>query len=770
MANNRKERDEVSERLSYVLRFKKLANSIHSAPDINAIQIGLREQILSLYDVEMATIYLVDAPKKELCSWVVLPGEHLKRIRIPISTKSIAGYVAHTGKLVNIRNVYEPLELLNIDPDLQFDSSWDQKTGCLTRQILAVPILFRRSTLGVIQLINRKNGQDFTVEDQKHAFDLSETLGIAFHNQYKFTKKTPGRYDLLVKNGILSEKELANAQTQARELKKEMETVLLKDYKVPKEELGNALAQFYGIPFEDLAATRLRPPLAFMRGVNLEYFRKAYCLPLTGPDGKILLAINDPADQTTINDMMQVLRTTDVDYRVVLKEDVERLITDYRATPGQGTRTVADRSFSDIIEEMKEQELRSVVPIEDKDREAAEDSAIVMLVRKIIEDAYQHNASDIHIEPYGLRREAEVRFRVDGRCFNVLTIPRNHIKAVVSRFKILAKLDISERRKPQDGKIKFTTSEGREIELRVATVPTVDGNEDVVLRVLAGSEPLPLAKIMPRKIFDGFSQIIQKPYGLILVVGPTGSGKTTTLHAALGFINKPETKIWAAEDPVEITQYRLRQVQVNPKIGLTFAAAMRAFLRADPDVIMVGEMRDKETASMGIEASLTGHLVFSTLHTNSAPETITRLVDMGMDPFNFADALLGVLAQRLVRTLCVKCRKPYQPSAAEYDHLRKLYGERFDAEVGVLFNDQLRLYQAEGCKSCNNIGYKGRMGLYELLVNSETIKEMIINRSRVDEIRDKAMGAGMVTVLQEGIHAIFLGHTDLKQVLSVCGQ
>jgi type II secretory ATPase GspE/PulE/Tfp pilus assembly ATPase PilB-like protein len=293
----------------------------------------------------------------------------------------------------------------------------------------------------------------------------------------------------------------------------------------------------------------------------------------------------------------------------------------------------------------------------------------------------------------------------------------------------------------------------------------------VVLRLLADSEPLPLANIMPETTFQQFSEIIKKPYGIVLVVGPTGSGKTTTLHSALGYINTPEKKIWTAEDPVEITQYRLRQVQVNPKIGLTFAAAMRAFLRADPDVIMVGEMRDKETAGMGIEASLTGHLVFSTLHTNSAPETITRLVDMGMDPFNFADALLGILAQRLVKTLCAKCKKPYRAERAEYDHLRQQYGsELFDQRLRVSYSENLVLYKAVGCKACGNIGYRGRMGLYELLTGSDAIKKLIISNAGVEAIRGQAVGEGMRTLLQEGIHQIFLGSTDFNQVASVCAQ
>jgi type II secretory ATPase GspE/PulE/Tfp pilus assembly ATPase PilB-like protein len=261
--------------------------------------------------------------------------------------------------------------------------------------------------------------------------------------------------------------------------------------------------------------------------------------------------------------------------------------------------------------------------------------------------------------------------------------------------------------------------------------------------------------------------MIQKPYGIVLVVGPTGSGKTTTLHSALHFINKPETKIWTAEDPVEITQDGLRQVQVQSRIGLTFASAMRSFLRADPDVIMVGEMRDEETASMGIEASLTGHLVFSTLHTNSAPETITRLLDMGMDPFNFADAILGILAQRLVRTLCKDCKEAYHPTQDEYDALVRAYDGDFD-QLGVSYNDDFKLYRPKGCQKCQKTGYKGRTGIIELLSGTTPMKSLIQVKSKMEDIKKQAISDGMATLMQDGIRKVILGQTDFIQVRKVC--
>jgi type II secretory ATPase GspE/PulE/Tfp pilus assembly ATPase PilB-like protein len=764
------ELSEISVKPKFGLHFKKLVNEIHAAADLNAINLGLRQQILNLYDAEMATIYLVNSGKREIFSWVVLSGERLKQIRLPINCKSIAGYVAKTGKIVNISNVYDQVELLNIDPELSFDSSWDRKTGAKTIQILSLPILYRNSLLGVLQLINKKEGRQFTVQDQKHLMDLAETLGLAFYNQRKNPSRPTSKYELLIRNGIITEKEFVRAQGLASRRGGDIETVLRKDFKISKLDLSQALSHFYGITYADLNAEAYRPA-ALSKGINLEYFRKAACIPMTGNDGGTILFVNDPRDQGRIQEIAQVLRAADYELRLTLKEDIEKYLEIRKSVQGARSTSAPDQSFDDILESMKEGD-SAVVSTEDEiEGEAPDDRAIVVLVRKIIEDAHRQGASDIHIEPYGSRQDGEVRFRVDGRCSNVLIIPKGHVRAVISRFKLLGKLDISERRRPQDGKMIFKTSAGRKLELRISTVPTAEGNEDIVLRLLADSEPLPLPKIMPEQTFRRFSEVVKKPYGIVLVVGPTGSGKTTTLHSALGFINTPERKIWTAEDPVEITQYRLRQVQVNQKIGLTFAVAMRAFLRADPDVIMVGEMRDKETASMGIEASLTGHLVLSTLHTNSAPETITRLVDMGMDPFNFADALLGILAQRLVKTLCVKCRKPYRPDRAEFDHLRQQYGgELFDKRLQIPFSEKLKFYKAVGCETCGNTGYRGRMGLYELLTGSDAMKKLIISGATVEAIRAMAVREGMRTLLQEGIHQVFLGQTDFSQVKSVCSQ
>lgn len=760
--------------LSIELHFEKkllaLVNAIHAATDINSIMLGVRQQILDVYQVEMATIFLVDSRKKLLNSWLLLPGEFLQKISLPITPESITGYVAATSETINIHDVYDTDELQRIDSTLKFSATWDQKAQVRSKQLLAAPIIYKNSLMGVIELINKKDGTSFTEKDTEHIHKLSETLAIAFFKHSKQGKKIPLKYESLIQQKLISRKELDRGLAIAVQQNKDPETILINNYRIPRLEIGNMLADFYGTRYVDLVDISYNPKKLF-KGINVDYFKKERLVPLSVDEGKLIIAAKDPEEQfSSIQIVKQILRANTVETVLAFQDDIDAFWKRIKAryyNNGNGEEGQV-QSFDKIIELI---EVNGKVPSKEKLEDAGVDERpVVLLVNKIIENAYYSNASDIHIEPYGLEQNAEVRYRIDGSCRNVLKIPKHYVRQVLARLKILATLNISERRKPQDGKIKFTTSKGKDIELRVATIPTANSNEDMVLRVLADSKPLPLEKIIPSRIHVPFKKIIETPYGIVLVVGPTGSGKTTTLHSALNHINIPERKIWTAEDPVEITQYRLRQVQVNPAIGFTFASAMRAFLRADPDVIMIGEMRDEETAKMAVEASLTGHLVFSTLHTNSAPETIVRLLDMGIDTFNFADALLGVLAQRLVRTLCKNCKEPYHPDKTEYEHLLSNYGVSFFDNINIAYTDDFRLYRAKGCSECNNSGYKGRVGLYELMIASQSIKKLIIDRATVTDIKEEAISNGMTVLLQEGIQLIFAGETDFKQVMSVCSQ
>ena len=406
---------------------------------------------------------------------------------------------------------------------------------------------------------------------------------------------------------------------------------------------------------------------------------------------------------------------------------------------------------------------------------ASESAGMVRLVNQMISEAQRTHASDIHIETNPGDALTAIRFRRDGDLEPYLWVPAKLRGPLVSRIKIMAKLDIAERRRPQDGKIDFSEFGGKALELRVAVMPTHDGLEDVVLRLLESAKPLPLSALglQPRdlELIAGFSQ---RTFGMVLAAGPTGSGKTTTLHSMLAEVNTAECKIWTAEDPIEITQPGLRQVQMNSKIGLTFASAMRGFLRADPDIIMIGEIRDAETAKIAIEASLTGHLVLSTLHTNNASESVVRLLDLGMDPMNFADSLLGIVAQRLVRALCTHCahERPlpeddWQALLQEYMQDSELSIQQASARLlkaaGVSSPAEVRVRHAVGCEHCANKGYKGRLGIYEILQNSRGIKQLIQNKARPSEIFDAAVAEGMRSLRHDALEKVVQGLIDLKQ-------
>jgi type II secretory ATPase GspE/PulE/Tfp pilus assembly ATPase PilB-like protein len=761
-AKKSKAHDESRGKLSYYKALNDIGNQIHSAGDMNEILINLRDQILSLFDADRITIYVVDSKTKEIYQRF-RTGDMPKEIRLPINHKSISGYTASTAQITNITNVYDGHELSMINKDLIFDKSWDEKSKFLTKSMLTVPIYFKKYLIGVLQLINKKNGDKFTLEDQNSAVEMAKVLGIAIFNQKKFSQKTKKRtkFDYLINNSIITQKELGNAIAIARDRKVSIEFVFIEDMKVKKVEVGRSLGEFYNceyVPYD----SNYPIPNDLLAKLKRVYLKNNLWVPLGMEDGKVKILIDNPQRLDKIDSVKALLPAKEYEFAVGLREDIVQFLDYFYGTP----QDQDEGSIDEILGKLDAEEDEGVDDAIDVLTE--DDSAIVQLVNKIITDGYRRNCSDIHIEPYPGKLGAEIRFRVDGACGKYQTVPYHYRKAVVSRIKIMADLDIAERRKPQDGKIRFKRFGPLDIELRVATIPTVGGEEDVVMRILTAGEPILLDAIgLSERNYNLIIKLITQPYGIVLVVGPTGSGKTTTLHAVLHYINKPETKIWTAEDPVEITQKGLRQVQVQPKIDFGFSAAMRSFLRADPDVIMVGEMRDHETVSTGIEASLTGHLVFSTLHTNSAPETITRLLDMGMDPFNFADALLGVMAQRLVRTLCKECKEAYHPDQEEYDNLVRLYAGDVDA-LGFPYTEDLTLRKANGCDRCNNTGYKGRTAIVELLDGTDEMKSLIQGKAMMEKLRGQAIKDGMTTLMQDGIRRVLLEETDIQQVRKVC--
>jgi type II secretory ATPase GspE/PulE/Tfp pilus assembly ATPase PilB-like protein len=564
----------------------------------------------------------------------------------------------------------------------------------------------------------------------------------------------------LIAKGLIGRPELGAGVEESLTKGVSLEAVLLDKYRIPKTALGEVFSEFYQcpyIPFDE----RTVPDPGLLKDLSLDYLRKNHWIPLRRDDHCVDILIDNPQDVEKGMDIRRAFPGLTIRYAVSLQRDIERFFLTVIGQTESGS--IAD-TLGELVSEARAEQ--GSEPGNDSVKE--NDSAIVRLTNQIISEAYRLGASDVHIEPYSDKKETAVRLRVDGTCFTYMKVPAAYRRAIVSRIKIMASLDIAERRKPQDGKIRIRLGNDKEVELRVATLPTAGNNEDIVMRLLTAKAPIPLESMefLPETL-QAIKDLAERPHGIILCVGPTGSGKTTTLHSILAHVNTDERKIWTAEDPIEITQEGLRQVQVHSKIGFTFAAAMRSFLRADPDVIMIGEMRDKETSEVAIEASLTGHLVLSTLHTNSAVETVTRLLDLGCDSFNFADAMLGVIAKRLCKRICRECRESYHPSRKEYDELGRGYGLTAWGKLAIPYNEDFQLYRGRGCDACNRTGFKGRVALHELLCGSDGLKDLIQSRARTAEMLSFAIQEGMITLMQDGIQKVLNGMTTYKQVRTV---
>jgi len=773
---------DVNSRLNFQKNLQTVTNKIHATSNVDEIMLEVSADICTLFNADRLTIYTVGEDKQTIVSKVKTGLNSFKDLKLPIAEHSIAGFVALSKKMLNLRDVYDESELRAHNPSLRFLQEVDKRTGYRTKQMLVSPVAEPGSTelVGVVQLINNKTGVPFGQLAEEGVTELCQTLAIALKQRQK-PQVLKTKYDFLVSDAVISAAEFELAARSARKKAVDVENVLAEEFQVKLPAIGAALAKFFGTPYEPFKQDRIKP-MDLLKNLKRDYVESNQWVPIEDAKEGLIILCLDPERVKSSRIVQNVFPGRKLVYRVTtLKEFKDTLKAFY------GAEAADSGDIGDMLSDLQEEE--SPVEAEGDDVSAAAENELVKLVNKIVIDAYNQGASDIHIEPYPGKGKTEIRFRKDGSLFPYIEVPGSYRSAIVARIKIMCDLDISEKRKPQDGKIKFKKFGPLDIELRVATIPSQGGVEDVVMRILAAGEPIPIDKLgLSPSNLPKLKDTVSKPYGLFFVCGPTGSGKTTTLHSVLGFLNTSDTKIWTAEDPVEITQKGLRQVQINKKAGLDFAAVMKSFLRADPDIIMVGEMRDKETTGTGIEASLTGHLVFATLHTNSAPESIIRLLDMGMDPFNFADALLGILAQRLAKRLCSKCKQPYSAGGDEMKHLLQEYCSELlntgsfkkDAKSGYehVYRDlaksyasdkgQFTLYKAKGCEACSNTGYKGRVGLHELLLASDTIKKLIQEHARVAEIVAVALEEGMRTLKMDGIEKVLQGITDMPQVRAVC--
>lgn len=551
----------------------------------------------------------------------------------------------------------------------------------------------------------------------------------------------------LVKKGVITEGQLLNALKLQKSEGIRIGAALIKLGYITEDQLVYALSDIYGYPLISLSQTEI--DINAFKLIPEEVIKKYKIVPFAKTGNTIKVAICEPLN--TVVDYIKFL-LTGFNLKIYLTKDSEILkVIDKFISIGGNTQT------TETVAELVESALIDAIPsesIEAKEDTVKVEAPIIKLANKIIIDALKMRASDIHIEPY--EKGVNVRYRIDGVLHNSLNLPMQIKSSLITRFKIMAHLDISERRLPQDGRIKLKIS-GKEVDFRVSTLPVIYG-EKIVLRVLEKTSlQLDLTKLGFEDIsLKFFSEALEKPYGMILVTGPTGSGKTTTLYSALMKLNKPGVNIMTVEDPVEYSFSGINQVQIQEDIGLTFASALRAFLRQDPDIIMVGEIRDFETAEIAVKAALTGHLVLSTLHTNDAASTITRLINMGIEPFLISSSLILIIAQRLVRKLCPHCKKEEKYSK---EHLIKI-GFPEDME-------QIKIYSPQGCSECNNTGYSGRIALYEVMPIKDEIKELILTGAPAIEIKKEAVKLGMITLRQSGINKILQGITSVDEVIRI---
>ncbi|MHB1499505.1 MAG: GspE/PulE family protein [Acidimicrobiales bacterium] len=547
---------------------------------------------------------------------------------------------------------------------------------------------------------------------------------------------------VLVKTGIITIEQLGEALRASRERTQNLARVLIEDHLLTEEQFVATLAGQLGLEFVDLAGYPVDPVAAQLVSESLA--RRYLAMPIGWWEGKLLVAMADPSNVFAIDDI-RALTGADVRQVVVTADALQAAIGKYYRRDTEAEHVSAEAAASSAA--VDDDPLNRI-------KEVREDAPIVRLVNLLISQAISDRASDIHVEPTG--KDVRIRYRIDGVLHDVMRSPRNIQNGIVSRLKVMADINIAERRVPQDGRI-TTMIEGRPVDLRVATLPTVHG-EKVVMRILDNSSAnLRLSELgfLPVNM-TRYQVSYGKPYGTILVTGPTGSGKTTTLYATLNMLNEPTKNVITVEDPVEYQLEGINQIQVNNKAGLTFASALRTILRADPDIILIGEIRDKETASIAVEAALTGHLVLSTIHTNDAATTPNRLVEMGVEPFLVGSALDCVVAQRLARKLCERCKEAYEP---EEGALAALGWEVVELPE--------KLYRAVGCQVCGNTGFMGRFAVHEVLTVNEEVERMIVEHGHAEDIRKAAIADGMITLREAGLMSVAAGVTSVEEVLRV---
>ncbi len=865
--NKKSQKEEISEapQVEELLKnyefhkdIQNITNRINTADTLREIVVDIKEDIRKLFNIHLLTLYLIDKGKKEIFT-LQSDGAKTKEIRFPIDYSTFAGYVAQKNRLLHIADAYHEREIRKINDALSFDTTLDNNTGVTTGQIIASPIQHDGIIVGVMEIMNKKDGE--TIDEYRQIFldEIGGCLAKAFFQKLDFSQsnlKYSSKMDKLIRDGVITSEQIDKAQKEAFETKADLATILMDRYKISKSAIGAALSEYFSCPFT--AYSDEMPVMHnLLAGIEKSSLVNMLWFPLKVVKGKILVLVDDPSDYSKKREIERIMETNSIQYIVALPVDILKLIDrsyselDAKATSSKKNEPMSsvkpfplneiasprppidDRiakpdikiapesmiipkpepwdtpqpkvALQNVVVSSQEnkpadtpeyplhnlseseglqQETTAITAETDPPpnihqmNEVPEKPDVVMpkpessgssLLTHIVCDACSRHASDIHFEPDPVNKNVSLRIRIDGQCLKHQILTDSEYEKLTDEIKVLANLNVKNRAIIQNGKLKLKRPSGEEINMRVAVIPTRVGMEDTVIHIAAKTKKLPLELLgLSENNYNDLINILRQPRGMILIVGPAGAGITTTLHACLENINSPENKIWTVEEPVEIIQNGLRQVPVDPQQGFDFPGVLRSLIHADPDVIMVSQIHDLETAGLCMEASLKGRLVLSTIRAESIIDTIERCLDIGINHLLFADAMLSIVEQRLIKALCPKCKEKYYPSREEYEELAELYGKEAFDKLNIPYSDHLSFFRPRGCDDCGQTGYKGRMCVSAIFIFTPQIKRMIRRKENPESIYQTAIAGGMTTLLQDGISKVFQGFSDQRQVRLAC--
>jgi type II secretory ATPase GspE/PulE/Tfp pilus assembly ATPase PilB-like protein len=801
--------EELLKNLEFHKAIQDITGRINTASGLREILVNIKEDIRRLFHIHQLVLYVVDPGKKEIFT-ISTYGNKSREVRFPINNSTFAGYVAQKKKILHIPDAYNTREIRKISDSLKFDDSHDKRTSATTGQILVIPIMHESIVLGVMEIMNHKDADAIDEYNQIFLDEITACLAGAFLAGLDFVQsgsKNATRLSKLIRDGALTSHQMNNALRESLVKKEHVETILTQSYNVSHSEIGAALEEFFACPFIPYSEDIYIPP-QMLSGIERTSLEELMWIPLKVVKGEIHILMSDPSDHLKKREIEKILETDAISFNVGTTPDILKLIDHFYphenepaavfapdkvplpkpAQVGGRKQQANDIAHSTFIVpkapesplSFRSDELFSPVsdlpthtpPEPDARPPAPEEPAEKPLPPAsddILLEACSRGASDIHFEPDPLNENIFSRIRVDGQFLSLRTLSYGEYETIAADIKHRANLDAAVSTAIQTGRFTLERASGEEIQMTATFIPTGVGIEDAVIHICSKARLIPLELLgLSESLYAELLNILYQPRGVVFIVGPAGAGITTTLHACLESINTPDKKIWTAEENIEIVQSGLRQVAVDPQNGFDFHHVLRAFLNADPDVIMVDSVHDLETAALCMEASLQGHLVLASFPAETVTGMMEKCLDMGLHHLVFADAMLATVEQRLMKTLCPKCRQKYHPGRDEYDEIADIYGPEAFQKLNIPYSESFSLYRPVGCDECGQTGYGGRTCVVEIFTFTPVIKRMLRRKENIDGIYHTALAGGMNTLIREALAKVLQGQTDYRHARLAC--